>query len=111
MRVMKDIFATFVYNELGIVPMVLGSIHNDVGRVLDTLSPEVARKMKRKFRKLWRAEARSASSMKSKKTTLGLGSPSPSKQQKNSRKAAVAVMVEARIVPRIVAACGETVSR
>ena len=46
--------------EEGIVPLEVATM--DVGRALKDLSPEDARKMKRKFRKMWRKLARQASS-------------------------------------------------
>jgi len=64
----------------------------DVNRALDQLPPEEARKMKRKFRKLWRQAARRFSrpgSCKEEKKAaieLGRGNPTPEKKHKNRRK-------------------------
>lgn len=54
----ERMFIYAVSFEEGIVPLELATM--DVGRALKDLSPEDARKMKRKFRKMWRKLARQA---------------------------------------------------
>lgn len=66
----------------------------DVNRYLDTLPPDEARAMKRKFRKLWRkAVVEGAGDSKvlrrQAKKLYGLGNPSPQKKHKLARKSAV----------------------
>lgn len=87
---------TLVAHQKGIVP--LDPFWNrDIGRLLAELPPEEARAMKRKFRKMWRKEAKNIP-MKTKtakrfatryKEQMGLGSQNPTKTQKKHRKAAV----------------------
>jgi len=58
---MSDIKRFLVHNamfEAGIVPIDIETISYDIGRALKDLSPEDARKYKRKFRKLWRKIAK-----------------------------------------------------
>lgn len=66
----------------------------DVNRYLDTLPPDEARAMKRKFRKLWRrAVVEGAGDSKvlrrHAKKLYGLGNPNPEKKHKLARKSAV----------------------
>lgn len=64
----------------------------DVNRALDQLPPDEARKMKRKFRKLWRQAARRFARVGSRKEEkkaaieLGWGNSTPEKKHKNRRK-------------------------
>lgn len=84
------------YLEANIVPLGQGNCglmpDFDVNRVLDQLPPDEARKMKRKFRKLWRQVVRRFSLPGSRKEEkkaareLGLGNLTPEKKHKNCRK-------------------------
>lgn len=84
------------YLEANIVPLGHGNCglmpNLDVNRVLDQLPSDEARKMKRKFRKLWRQAARRfarAGSRKEEKKAaieLGLGNSMPEKKHKTRRK-------------------------
>jgi hypothetical protein len=67
----------------GIVPMEDTTM--DMNRALAGLSPEEARKMKRKFRKLWRKELK-VMSAKSRKTLQPMMGGPPSRCQKQNRK-------------------------
>lgn len=40
--------------EAGVVPLTLQNLNHDVNKALAELPPDEARKMRRKFRKLWR---------------------------------------------------------
>lgn len=87
--------------QLGIVPMENTS--DDYRRVLQQLSEADRRKMSRKFRKLWRAEAKARirqeelTGRKSPKgftpKNLGLGQQYPTKVQCRARKDAIYVAV------------------
>lgn len=94
--------AQTVYHTLGIVPISSVDLRHDFNRYLATLSPEDARRMKRKFRKLWRAAAKKPPKFVSDRhiAKLGLGSPQPTREEKLARKAEVSrrVSVE-RIMP------------
>lgn len=66
----------------------------DVNRYLNTLPPDEARAMKRKFRKLWRKAVvdqagESKVLRRHAKKLYGLGNPSPHKKHKLARKSAV----------------------
>ena len=69
--------------EQGIIPMDLDD--HDAGRRLDLLPPEEARRLKRRFRKLWRTLART----KAYHSLYGLGDKEPSRRTKNHRKVLV----------------------
>jgi hypothetical protein len=88
------------FMEAGIVPIRMSAndlglhIFQDVNHYLDTLPPDEARKIKRKFRKLWRkAVAESTGNSKTlirhAKKLYGLGTPNPEKKHKMARKSAV----------------------
>lgn len=89
-RTRDRMFIHFVGLELGIIP--LENISDDMRQGLEKLTPEEARKMKRKFRKLWRKYAKeemhSATSYKKRKLTqlYGIGKHQPSRSQKRARK-------------------------
>lgn len=75
--------------EMGIVPLLdADDVRKDVLRALKELPPEESRALRRKFRKAWRKEARSAARiLKHKKPgAAGLGSPAPDKRAKKERK-------------------------
>jgi hypothetical protein len=78
------------FHEMGIAP--LDMIIYDYSRVLSELPPDEARKMKRKFRKLWRKAAKKPGKGIAKTYTeqLGLGSKEPTRKQKRMRKVEVA---------------------
>ena len=85
---------TAVMFEQGIVPMEQTTL--DMRRVLEQLPPEEARKMRRKFRKLWRRamEAEAGPPGKDKPTVretrakahYGAGKVIPSRSERNARK-------------------------
>ena len=54
----KDILARIKMLEAGIVPFGSVSERKEIERGLDSLSPELRRKAKRKFRKMWRKAAK-----------------------------------------------------
>lgn len=90
------------YHNLGIVPISSVDLRHDFNRYLSSLPPEEARRMKRKFRKLWRAAAKNPSKFISERHILkmGLGSVEPTREEKLARKAEVSrrVMVD-RVLP------------
>lgn len=53
----KKLLLSTVWLSLGIAPLD-GAVHLDINRILASLSPEEARKMRRKFRKMWRRYAK-----------------------------------------------------
>lgn len=90
----RDLMLTVVYNEAGIVR--IDSTVHDVNRKLASLPPEEALKMKRKFRKMWRAalkrelaKAKKASDHIALMRRAGKGMV-PDKRQRTNRKALVA---------------------
>lgn len=90
---LKNLQQQLAYLNEGIVPVGFGEwgvpINMDFNKVLDTLPPDEARKMRRKFRKLWRKRlARAEGSKLHSKLSLimGLGQASPTKRQKQVRK-------------------------
>jgi len=68
--------------EMGIIPII--QPYHDYGKILDSLPPEEARVLRRKFRKEWRKFARGKNVIH--KRTLGLGVTNPSRGKKNNRK-------------------------
>jgi len=50
---LKALASQEAYDE-GIVPLDWATIQHDVSRLLDKLPPEESRKLRRKFRKMWR---------------------------------------------------------
>lgn len=80
--------------EQGILPME--KTHFDMRRVLAQLSPDEARVLKRKFRKLWRqamkkevngaSQHRRESRNKILSSALGVGKPAPTREQRQARK-------------------------
>jgi len=73
-----------VYHELGIAP--IGCTSYDFNKIFSSLSFEEARKMKRKFRKIWRKCAKNAKYSSQYRKQLGIGVRSPTKEQKTNRK-------------------------
>jgi len=98
MNDLTESLRTLMAHQKGIVPLAWSGERHDINRDLSTLPPEEVRAMKRKFRKMWRAEARNAIPAKTKsgkrfaaryKEQLGLGAENPTKTHKRYRKAAV----------------------
>jgi len=87
-------FIQAVMFESGILPMEKTTL--DMRRALHQLSPEEARKLKRKFRKLWRKAMRkevgdpkgkrAEAKEQATKTRLGVGKHVPSRAERNARK-------------------------
>lgn len=100
---LKHILTQSAYHALGIVPMSYARA--DVGRILNDLPPAEARKMRRKFRKLWRKLARTrgvekphASRYDQKyRDMLGYGKDVPTKKMKLARKVEVLLEVQSRV--------------
>jgi hypothetical protein len=96
--------------ELGILPMEKTTL--DMRRALQQLSPEEARQLKRKFRKMWRkAMRKEVGNPKGKradvkeqaaKSRLGVGKPVPSRAERNARKQLVFDQVWAEIIGPLV---------
>jgi hypothetical protein len=78
------------FHELGIAP--LDTIIKDYNRVLADLPPDEARKMRRKFRKLWRKFAKTPPKNTSATyiSQMGLGEKRPTRKHKKMRKVEVA---------------------
>lgn len=111
---MTDAERAFTHHVMfseGIVPMEDPTM--DVRKALETLPLDEARKMKRKFRKLWRKYLRMQEAKKTgalapsryrDKTTLGKGAKSPSRHNKLVRKQMVLDTLRHNvIVPAVVA--------
>ena len=79
--------------ELGIVPLN-HNIHDGIKQRLDAMPPDEARKMKRKFRKLWRKIAKKQCLSES----VGLGKPDASSGQRRFRKSLVRGEIERNFV-------------
>ena len=79
--------------ELGIVPLN-HNIHDGIRHRLDAMPPEEARKMKRKFRKLWRKIAKKRRLSGS----VGLGDPNVSNRHRRHRKSLVRGEIERNFV-------------
>lgn len=104
MKIKEDVerFFTYqVYLQEGIVPIEKSG---DMNKALDTMSPEQAIKMKRKFRKMWRKAVKSEFLQKEAdpefvKHWYGLdnGGRVPTRAQKNSRKQLVKSLVEEKV--------------
>ena len=82
--VLRSIMKFQVHMELGVAP--IEQVSHDVNKILASLPPEEARKLKRRFRKLWRAAARDGKAG-AQKRRLGFGEKNPTKSQKTNRKA------------------------
>lgn len=87
-----ELFQTMLFHNVGVVPITLKSMHFDYNRILANLPPDEARKMKRKFRKMWRKHLRSYSlgivspHLIEAVRPYGFGENAPSKLQKYRRK-------------------------
>jgi hypothetical protein len=95
--ILKLVFET-AYHSVGIVP--IESTAADYNRYLASLSPEEQRKMKRKFRKLWRKFAKNPGRFISPVyiKQMGLGAQEPSKNQKRARKSEVARRIRQDVI-------------
>ena len=80
------ILKTVAFHTLGIVP--IEDTHHDVNKFLASLPAAEARKMRRKFRKLWRRAARGGAAP-AYLAQLGLGNQTPDRKKKRIRKAEV----------------------
>lgn len=104
-RPTDDIVITSVFLQEGIVPLT--AERRDINRALAGISPDDQRKMKRRFRKLWRkaarAELNNAHSEAAKKSIInryGMRSGSPNRSEKNNRKDLVRrVMQDEKVRP------------
>jgi hypothetical protein len=87
--ILRSIMRFHVFTELGVAP--IDSVPYDMNRILASLPPDEARKLRRRFRKLWRSAAKAKTSSSSRpekeKRIFGLGAEKPSKSQKANRKA------------------------
>lgn len=93
---MHDLLMLHTYMKLGIAP--IGNINHDYGRLMEKLPPEEARKMKRKFRKLWRRAADKHKFKAPYAAQIGIGNPLPTRSMKKFRKGAVAYHVRWNLV-------------
>lgn len=59
-EMLRDALVDGMMLEMGVVPIRAGDIDRDVNRALASLSPEEARRMRRRWRKLWRGISRPA---------------------------------------------------
>ena len=85
----------FLQLQAGIIPTASrfgeeGMCHHDFTRILAMMSPDEARRMKRKFRKLWRKiAARAEAHPRTGKRTpqeVGYHNPQPTRKHKTERK-------------------------
>jgi hypothetical protein len=82
---MNEVERLFIYHSMisaGIIPLEDPDVN--VNKVLKTLSPEDAKKLKRKFRKLWRRLA--SRHTDERYDPCGIGAQKPSRWQKYARK-------------------------
>lgn len=88
MSEVNKLFEDIAYHSIGIVP--IKDAKKDFNRYLSDVSPDVARKMKRKFRKLWRRCVKEANKelrwADVYAIQLGMGASLPTKMQKKRRK-------------------------
>lgn len=93
MNELREAIESLIYHQLGIVPLTYDE--KDVNRILSSLPPEEAKKMRRKFRKLWRAASVIKPPSNTKrgrlfaaryKEQMGYGEAQPTKKQKRNRK-------------------------
>lgn len=90
---LAEIMRSTLQHSMGIVPLAPG--YYDVNKMLSTLPPSEARKMRRKFRKVWRKFVRNPPKGTSPRyvSQLGYGEPSPTRKHKQLRKEAVRHLV------------------
>ncbi|NBT35819.1 MAG: hypothetical protein EBT03_09855, partial [Betaproteobacteria bacterium] len=87
-EVLRKIYETEKAMSYGIVPLGVNVVR-DINRILKDLPPEEARRMKRKFRKLWRKEARKVArgaQIQRGQMPIGYGAKNPTRRQKEARK-------------------------
>jgi len=96
MNDLRSAVETLIYHQLGIVP--LSYDERDINRILSNLPADESRRMKRKFRKLWRKESNCQPPSYTKlgrqfaaryKTQMGYGEITPTKAHKRHRKLVV----------------------
>lgn len=110
---LREVDRAFIHTimfELGILPMEKTTL--DMQRALKQLTPEEARQLKRKFRKLWRkAMKKEVGSPKGKradakeqaaKSRLGVGKAVPSRTERNARKQLVFDQVWKEIIAPLI---------
>lgn len=111
--ILIDVLTAEEAYQLGIIPLKATNLKNSFKDLLASMSPEEARRARRKFRKLWRSLSRRASDGPSNERMLvgadashrvGLGAQLPTKSQTAARK--VDVFLELRRRARIRAAGG-----
>lgn len=85
-RLLRSILVNNACHHLGIAP--LGDIRHDFNRTLATLPHEDARRMRRRFRKLWRKFLKNSSVVLSDAyiKQMEMGSSMPSRRAKTARK-------------------------
>lgn len=91
------------FNE-GIIPFNICALRHDMNRILSTLPPDESRKLRRKFRKMWRklilknTQAISTDLIKRSEDgyRTGLGQSSPQKQHHIARKSLVYYVLNKR---------------
>jgi hypothetical protein len=97
---LAEVMIEAAYHELGIAP-IKDAGHN-FNKILEGLNPEDARKMKRKFRKIWRKCAKNKKLPSAYTNQLGIGSDNPTKIQMRNRKREVSRHIIAeRVMPLV----------
>lgn len=92
---LRKMLRDMAFHSLGIVPIkYIG--WDGINQQLASLPPEEARKIKRKFRKLWRKIAKHDPNWNA--AFLGMGDPDPEKILKTRRRSAVLNAVEQKFV-------------
>jgi|LauGreDrversion4_2_1035121.scaffolds.fasta_scaffold75434_2 hypothetical protein len=92
---LTKLLRTSLFMSVGIVPIDIRRTHKDFNRYLASLPPDEARKMKRKFRKLWRKFVKNPKGVKSHYLQqLGKGAENPTRRQKQMRKVEVLRMID-----------------
>lgn len=110
---LREVDRAFIHSimfELGIIPIEKATL--DFQRALKQLSPEEARQLKRKFRKLWRkAMKKEVGNPKGKRAEVkeqaakqryGVGKPVPSRAERNARKQLVFDQVWKEIIAPLI---------
>lgn len=88
---LTKLLRTTAFLTHGIVP--LDTTQSDINRILAELPPEEANKMRRKFRKMWRAALsrfedrnKSRAAREGMRASTGKGKPEPTRAHRRSRK-------------------------
>ena len=88
------VLMTTVWLSLGVAP--LDNVNFDINKMLACLPPDEARRMRRKFRKLWRkyakrdiSAAKTGVSKRNVQAYMGIGEEKPTRAQRNNRKRTV----------------------